>query len=383
MVRKHKAARISTGGHVPRHPLAPRGAQLKKPRTSVATLSRSASPSLSDSRSRTPIEYELISDESGASNQEVQQPAPPARLVVPPLAPQHAAPIAAPPAVPTAVQPPAPQPVALVAAAPGVPAAALGGDPDDDSSDSSNAESGGNNNNHGGPGEPGGHAPQQPGPGARRPCPIMLALTHYSNGERGGPVVTRFHSMLTRLDFDALPVYYSKVVYRPGGRKEWRTTVHVLNNRLVYRKISGTSFRATREEAEADAAWRATTTISRLYEAELQDTPFRYLPRRTSRTNQMTVATTEAFVSLFQINKTKDALLDLSLDHEKLLEDHQRVLNQLARSESLVRAYRHWEAAGTSELHSSGARTWSATSSRRRGSVNQQLEGDNDADSQA
>jgi len=50
----------------------------------------------------------------------------------------------------------------------------------------------------------------------------------------------------------------------------------------------------------------------------------------------MTVATTEAFVSPFQMNKTKDALLDLSLDHEKLLEEHQRVLNQLARSESVV-----------------------------------------------
>ena len=86
------------------------------------------------------------------------------------------------------------------------------------------------------------------------------------------------------------------------------------------------------------------------------------------------------FVSPFELNKTKDALLDLSLNHERLLEDHQRVLNQLARSEGLVRAYCCRKAAGTSELHSSGARTWSATSSRRRGSVNQQLEGDNDAD---
>jgi hypothetical protein len=98
---------------------------------------------------------------------------------------------------------------------------------------------------------------------------------------------------------------------------------------------------------------------------------------------QMTVAAMEAFVSPIALNWTKDAMLDLSLNHERLFEENQRVRNLLSKSEALIRVYQRRDAVGTSDLCTSGARTWSATSSSRRGSVNQNLNGGDDADSQA
>jgi hypothetical protein len=87
-------------------------------------------------------------------------------------------------------------------------------------------------------------------------------------------------------------------------------------------------------------------------------------------TEQMTVAATENFVSPLAMNRTKDALLDLSFNHERLLEGNQSVRNLLSKSEALAWAYQRRDTAGTSELYTSGAHTWSATSSQRQVLVN-------------
>jgi hypothetical protein len=60
----------------------------------------------------------------------------------------------------------------------------------------------------------------------------------------------------------------------------------------------------------------------------------------------MIVAATEAFVSPLAMNQTKDAMLDLSLNHERLLEENHRVRNLLSKSEALVQAYQRRDAAG-------------------------------------
>jgi hypothetical protein len=62
-------------------------------------------------------------------------------------------------------------------------------------------------------------------------------------------------------------------------------------------------------------------------------------------------------VSSLAMNQTKDALLDLSLNHERLPKESQRVHNLLSKSEAHVRAYQRRDAAGTSELYTSGDRT--------------------------
>jgi hypothetical protein len=77
----------------------------------------------------------------------------------------------------------------------------------------------------------------------------------------------------------------------------------------------------------------------------------------------MTIAAIEAFVSSLAMNRTKFALLDLSLNHERLLVESQRVQNLLSKSEAFVQACQRRDA-GTSKLYTSGDRTWSATSSR-------------------
>jgi hypothetical protein len=73
------------------------------------------------------------------------------------------------------------------------------------------------------------------------------------------------------------------------------------------------------EDAKADAAWRAISTLSQLFEDQLQNTPFRYYSCSTLGTEQMTVDAMEVFVSPLAMNLTKDALLDLSLNHDRLL----------------------------------------------------------------
>jgi hypothetical protein len=78
----------------------------------------------------------------------------------------------------------------------------------------------------------------------------------------------------------------------------------------------------------------------------------------------MAIATIEAVVHPIVANQTKDAPLDISLNHERLLEETPRVDDWLATSEE--------EVAGTSMLYS-----------RCGGSINQQLDGSDDANSQA
>jgi hypothetical protein len=85
-------------------------------------------------------------------------------------------------------------------------------------------------------------------------------------------------------------------------------------------------------------------------------------PGGTPRTQQMTVATTEVVVQPIVVNWTKDAPLDISLNHKRLLEETPRVDDLLASSEDFAQAYPRKEAAGTSKLYS-----------RCGGSVNQQL----------
>jgi hypothetical protein len=80
-------------------------------------------------------------------------------------------------------------------------------------------------------------------------------------------------------------------------------------------------------------------------------------PQPGPATKQMTAAATEAFVSPLETNLTKDALLDLSLNHERLLEENQRVCNLLSKSEALVWAYQRRDAVGTRELYTSGTCT--------------------------
>jgi hypothetical protein len=75
-------------------------------------------------------------------------------------------------------------------------------------------------------------------------------------------------------------------------------------------------------------------------------------PRGTHRIQQMTVATAEAAVEPIVVNQTKDAPLDISLNHERLLEETPRVDDLLASSEDFVQAYPWKEAAGTSKLYS-------------------------------
>jgi hypothetical protein len=67
----------------------------------------------------------------------------------------------------------------------------------------------------------------------------------------------------------------------------------------------------------------------------------------------MTIATSEVVVQPIVANQTKDALLDISLNHERLLEETRRVDDLLASSEDFIQAYPQKEAAGTSKLYSS------------------------------
>jgi hypothetical protein len=75
-------------------------------------------------------------------------------------------------------------------------------------------------------------------------------------------------------------------------------------------------------------------------------------PGGTPHTQQMTVATTEAIVQPIVANWTKNAPLDISLNHERLLEETPREDDLLASSEDFVRAYPWKEAAGISKLYS-------------------------------
>jgi hypothetical protein len=87
----------------------------------------------------------------------------------------------------------------------------------------------------------------------------------------------RLRDFLNCLDITTPPEFRIKSVPRPG-REEYKAIMEIFSGPNVLSHHKGLAFKATYQDAVADAAWQAITTYNRRYHEEIKNTIYHLLP---------------------------------------------------------------------------------------------------------
>jgi hypothetical protein len=91
--------------------------------------------------------------------------------------------------------------------------------------------------------------------------------------------IGRLKDSLNCIDITTLPEFRIKRIQCPG-QEEYKTIVEILSGPNVLSHHKGPTFRATYQDAVADAAWQAITGYNHKYHDELRNTVYHLLPQR-------------------------------------------------------------------------------------------------------
>jgi hypothetical protein len=94
------------------------------------------------------------------------------------------------------------------------------------------------------------------------------------------PISTgRLRDLLNHLNITTQPEFRIKRVPRPG-REEYKAIMEIFSGPNVLSRYKGPTFRATYQDAVADAAWQAIATNNRIYHEQLKNTIYHLPPQR-------------------------------------------------------------------------------------------------------
>jgi hypothetical protein len=98
--------------------------------------------------------------------------------------------------------------------------------------------------------------------------------------ENGAPIPTvGLRDLLNHFNITTPPEFKIKRALRPGW-EEYKAIMEIFSGPNVLSRHKGPSFRATYQDAVADAAWQAITTYNRRYHDELKNIVYHLLPQR-------------------------------------------------------------------------------------------------------
>jgi hypothetical protein len=89
----------------------------------------------------------------------------------------------------------------------------------------------------------------------------------------------RMRDLLNHLNITTQPEFRIKRVSCPG-REEYKAIMEIFSGPNVLSHHKGPAFRATYQDAVADAAWQLITTYNCIYHEELKNTVYHLLPQR-------------------------------------------------------------------------------------------------------
>jgi hypothetical protein len=92
----------------------------------------------------------------------------------------------------------------------------------------------------------------------------------------------RLWDLLNHLNITTPPEFRIKRVSRPG-REEYKEIVEIFSGPNGLSRHKGLAFKATYQDAVADAAWLEITTYNRIYHEELKNTVYHLLPQRKNK----------------------------------------------------------------------------------------------------
>jgi hypothetical protein len=174
------------------------------------------------------------------------------------------------------------------------------------------------------------------------------------------PVLTgRLRALLEHLDITTAPRYKIKEVPHPG-RVEFKAIAEIFFRSRVLCRHKGPTFRTSRRDAIADAAWQAITSWVRTNKSRLQNSVHYLLPNR--KRDQFKAYGVKKHIPRMEMVHHQDVMVELST---RLLAAQRKIETlciQLWNVDATIRGYMRMVEGQSSDLYALDTDTWIATS---------------------
>jgi hypothetical protein len=175
------------------------------------------------------------------------------------------------------------------------------------------------------------------------------------------PILTgRLRALLEHLGITTAPRYRVKEVPR-SRRVELKAIIEVFFGSRILCRHKGPTFRTSRSDAVADAAWQAITSWVRSNKSLLQNSFHYLLPYR--KKDQFKAYGVKKDIPWMEMVHHQDVAVELSTRLLTAQHEIETLRAQLRNAEATIRGYRRMVDGRASDLYASDTDTWIATSS--------------------
>jgi hypothetical protein len=164
----------------------------------------------------------------------------------------------------------------------------------------------------------------------------------------------RLRDLLNHLNITTQLEFIIKRVLRPG-REEYKAIVKIFSGPNVLSHHKGPAFRATYQDAVADATWQAITTYNGRYNKELKNTVYYLLPQR--KKNEFKTSGVKANVPRMLMVHHHDVEVEMSTRLQAAQQEIQKLYDQLRESDATIKGYQRMVAGEASDLYASDTYT--------------------------
>jgi hypothetical protein len=173
--------------------------------------------------------------------------------------------------------------------------------------------------------------------------------------ENEAPIPTgRLRDLLNRLNITTQQEFRIKRVPCPR-REEYKAIVENFSEPNVLSQHNGPAFRATYQDAVANATWQTITTYKRRYHEELKNIIYRLLPQR--KKNKFKTSGVKAVVPKMLMVHHQDVAVEMSTRLQAAQQEIQKLHDQLRDFDATIRGYQRMLAGEASDLYVSDNNT--------------------------
>jgi hypothetical protein len=170
----------------------------------------------------------------------------------------------------------------------------------------------------------------------------------------------RLRALLEHLGITTAPRYRIKEVPRLG-RVEFKAIAEIFFGSRVLCRHKGPTFRTSRSDAIADAAWQAITSWVRSNKRRLQNSVHYLLPYR--KKDQFKAYGVKRDIPRMEMVHHQDVTVELSIHLLTAQHEIETLRTQLRNVDATIRGYMRMVEGQASDLYASDMDTWTATSS--------------------
>jgi hypothetical protein len=170
----------------------------------------------------------------------------------------------------------------------------------------------------------------------------------------------RLRALLEHLGITTAPRYRIKEVPH-SGRVEFKAIAEIFFGSRVLCRHKGPTFRTSRSDAVADAAWQAITSWVHSNKSRLQNLAHYLLPYR--KKDQFKAYGVKRVIPRMEMVHHQDVTVELSTRLLTAPHEIETLCIQLRNTDATIRGYMRMVEGQASDLYASNTDTWSATSS--------------------